>query len=103
MGFLNFFSKSVAPSLLKLPSGSFTLDRMGRVVVSTLPSSFPTELVAEIGSHVLNTFREAQAAQVLLTELVISYPALKITARELRGGAIVFLTPQALVGPIKTL
>jgi hypothetical protein len=27
--------------------------------------------------------------------LVIQYPGLKITARELRGGAIIFLAPQA--------
>jgi hypothetical protein len=101
MGLLNLFSSKPAPTLLKLPSGTFTLDRTGRVVVSTLPSSFPADLLAEIGKHVLTTFREAQAAQLLLAELVICYPALKITARELRGGAIVFLAPQALTGPVK--
>ena len=100
MGLLNFFSKPV-PALLKLSSGSFTLDRSGRVVVATLPSSFPAALVAEIGGSVLTTFREAQAAQLLLTELVICYPALKITARELRGGAIIYVTPQTLSGPVK--
>jgi len=31
-----------------------------------------------------------------LNELIIQYSSLKIVARELRGGAIVFLTPQAL-------
>lgn len=98
MGFLNFFTKPV-PSLLRLPSGSFTLDRDGRVLVGTLPSSFPSELVWQIGRSVLETFRDAQAAQLPLSELVIRYGSLKITAREMRGGAIVFLSPQTLITP----
>lgn len=99
MGLLNFFSKP-ASTLLGLPSGSFTMDRSGRLVVATVPSSFPSGMVMEIGRHVLETFRNAQAAQMPLTELVVHFPALKITARELRGGAIVFLTPQTLTGPV---
>jgi hypothetical protein len=101
MGFLKFFSKPVPPALLRLPSGSFTLDSSGRVVVTTLPSSFPADLVTEIAENVLNTFQDAQDAQLPLDEVVVYYPALKITARELRGGAIVYLTPQTLAGPIK--
>lgn len=101
MGLLRLFSKSVAPTLLRLPSGSFTIDRSGRVVVTTLPSSFPAGLVSEIGDRILCTFRDAQSAQLPLDELVVYYPALKITARELRGGAIVYLAPQTLAGPVK--
>ena len=100
MGLLNLFSKP-APALLGLPSGSFTLDRNGQVVIGTVPSSFPTALVAEIGRLVLAALRDAQAAQLPLAELVIYYPALKITARELRGGAIVFLAPRTLASPVK--
>lgn len=100
MGLLNLFSKPTLP-LLRLPSGSFTLDRGGRLVVATLPSTFPAELVQEIGKHILLTFREAQAAQLPLEELTISYPALRISARELRGGAIIFLSPQTLTSPVK--
>ena len=101
MGFLNFFSKPIPQTLLRLPSGSFTLDRSGRVVVTTLPSGFPMELLLEIGERILCTFRDAQAAQLPLGELVVYYPALKITARELRGGAIVYLLPQTLTSPVK--
>jgi len=99
MGLLNLFSKP-APALLGLPSGSFTLDRSGRVVIATLPSSFPVALMTEIGRHVMTTLRDAQAAQLPLAELVVHYPALKITARELRGGAIIFLAPQTPAGPM---
>jgi len=100
MGLLNLFSKPV-PSLLNLPSGSFTVDRSGQVVVATLPSSFPSDLLLEIGRHVLTAFRDAQVAQLPLAELIIHYPSLKITAREMRGGAIVFLATQTLTGPVK--
>src|SRR5882724_6069402 len=96
MGLLRFFSKP-APMLMKLPSGSFTVDCEGEVIVGTLPSSFPREMVRAIAEQVLATFREAASAQLLLSEISIHYPSLKITARELRGGAIVFLAPKVTV------
>ena len=98
MGLLNFLSKA-PPSLLRLPTGSFTVDREGSVLVGTLPSHFPATLVKDIGDQVLAAFRDAAAAQLPLTELNTHYPSLKITARELRGGAIVFLTPKAPYAP----
>jgi hypothetical protein len=94
MGLLSRFTRS-APTLVKLPSGSFTVDREGCVVVGTLPSSFPASLVNEISKQVLAVFREAAAAQLPLSELMINYPSLRISARELRGGAIVYLSPRA--------
>jgi len=94
MGLLSLFSKP-APTLLRLPSGSFTVDREGTVVVGTVPSSFPTELTEDIGRQVLAAFREAADAQLPLSELIINYPSLTITTRELRGGALVFLAPKA--------
>lgn len=93
MGLLNFFSKP-APSLPGLPTGSFTVDRTGRIVIGTIPSTFPSETIKDIGMNVIQTFREAQAANLPLAELVIHFGGLKITARELRGGAIVFLSPK---------
>lgn len=93
MGVLNLFRKS-APPLQRLPSGTFTADRNGRIVISTLSSSFPAERISELARHVIAAFREARAADLPISELVIHYSSLKITARELRGGALVFLTPQ---------
>lgn len=96
MGFLNFFSKPAtaeAATMVRIPSGSFTVDRTARVIASTLPSSFPVTLVARIGEAVLGTFRDAEAMHQPLTELIVHYPALKITAREMRGGALIFLVP----------
>ncbi len=92
MGLLSLFSKP-APTLLRLPSGSFTVDREGKVLTGTLPSSFPAELVKNIAKQVRATFTDAAAAQLPLAELTINYPSLRIAARELRGGAIVYLSP----------
>ena len=100
MGLLSFFSKT-APTLLRLPSGSFTVDREGSMLTSTLPSSFPADLVKDIACQVRAVFSEAAAAQLPLTELVINYPSLKITARELRGGAVIFLSPKAPASPMR--
>jgi len=95
MGFLNLLTRrSPSIGLMRLPTGSFTLDPGGRIVASTLPRSFPTAHVQQIGALVLSTFQSARDAQIPLTELIADFSALKLTARELRGGAIIFLAPR---------
>jgi hypothetical protein len=93
MGLLKLFSKSSRTKLERLPSGSFTLDQDGRVMTSTLPQTFPTAHMREIGRQVLQSFRDARKAQMPLAELIIHFATLKVLARELRGGAIVFIMP----------
>lgn len=93
MGLLSFFAKPAAAKLVRLPSGSFTLNEHGRLMTSTLPQSFPEEYLREIGDRVLTSFNEARKAQMPLTELVILYATLKLVARELRGGAMIFIMP----------
>ena len=100
MGLLSLFAKP-APTLLRLPSGSFTVGRDGRILSGTLPSSFPAHVVKQIARQVRAAFDEAETAQLPLAELVINYPSFKISARELRGGAIVFLAPKAPLSPMK--
>src|ERR1700759_3792209 len=97
MGLLNFFSKP-SNALMTLPRGSFTVDRSGRVLASTLPQSFPNEFAEEIGIEVLAAFSDASAAKIPLREFVVRYANLKLTARKLRGGAIIFLVPQTFSG-----
>jgi len=97
MGFVRkLFRRAANGKLPKLPSGAFTLDRDGRVVVSTLPQGFSETQMREIGDQVLAFFRGAEHAQIPLHELNVYYPSLKVTARSLRGGAIVYLLPQNL-------
>jgi hypothetical protein len=93
MGFLKLFSKS-RPALQRLPSGSMTVDRDGNVVATTVASSYPRELLKEISGEVLHLFGEARKAQLPLTEVNLQFASLRITARELRGGAIIFLSPR---------
>jgi hypothetical protein len=99
MGILNLKSRAEAgvdTGLIRLPSGSFTLDPTGRVVASTLPRSFPPHLVQQVAESIMITFETAREAHIPLTELIVDFPAFKVTARELRGGAIIFLAPRAL-------
>jgi hypothetical protein len=92
---LNLFAKP-APKLTRLPSGSFTADAAGRVLASTLPHAFPKSELAEIGKTILAIFKDAQEAALPLSEIEIRYGGFKITARELRGGALIFLKPKEI-------
>jgi hypothetical protein len=99
MGILNLRSRpesGLDTGLMRLPSGSFTLDPSGRVVASTLPRSFPAHLLQQVSESIMSTFETARDAHIPLTELIVDFPAFKVTARELRGGAIIFLAPRAL-------
>ena len=92
MGLLNLFSKPGA-AVQRLPAGTLTVDRDGNLVMATVSSSYPEASLREIGGEVLGLFRAARTAQMPLTELTIDFASLRITAREMRGGAIIFLTP----------
>ena len=98
MGLLNMFKKGPEEEMVmtRLPSGSFTIDPAGKVVISTLPRAFPEARVRQIIDVVLGSFQAAREAHLPLSELVVHYAALRLTARELRGGAIIFLAPRAL-------
>ena len=95
MGFLKLFSKAGA-AVQKLPSGSLTVDRNGRLVTKTVSSSYPEDLLDDLAEEILRLFRDARAAQLPISELNIQFASLQITARELRGGAIVFLSPRTI-------
>lgn len=95
MGFLSRFSKPT-PKLERLPSGSFSVDPLGRVLASTLPHAVSSVYMVEIGSTILTIFKEAREAALPMSEIVVRYGGFKITARALRGGAIIFLKPKGL-------
>jgi hypothetical protein len=99
MEFLNKIFTRDRASVQQLPSGTVTVDRHGQIVTSTVSSSYPNELLADIGEDVLTLFREARAAQIPMAEVSVQFGSLHITARELRGGAIIFLLPQTASFP----
>lgn len=100
MGLLDIFSKPApeqpTSGMAKLPSGSLTIDKDGKIITSTIPRSFAESHLHDISSHVLETFRSAREVQLTVGEIMLQYAAFKVTARELRGGAIIFLAPQSL-------
>lgn len=93
MAALSLFFKS-APAVRRLPAGSFTVDRYGNVLTKTVPTTFPPELLGEIAEEVLLLFREARTASLPLAEVSLLFADLDITARDMQGGAVVFLTPK---------
>jgi hypothetical protein len=93
MGLLNWFSSS-RPAVHKLPAGSFTVDRHGKVMSSTVAADFPVSVLDEIAAEVQSVFHEARTAQMPLTELNMDFTGIKITARDMQGGAIIFLQPK---------
>ncbi len=103
MGILNLFAKP-SPAIRRLPHGSLTVDREANVVATTIPSGIDPELLHELGQQVLQLFRQARKAQIPLSELNLYFASLQITAREMRGGAILFLKPRdAFNSPTTTL
>ena len=99
MGFLKNIFGSRA-SVTQLPSGSIAVNRAGKIISSTVSSAYPADLLQSVGKEVLALFREARTAQMPLAEVSIHFASLCITARELRGGAIIFLFPQTALSPI---
>jgi molybdopterin-binding protein len=93
MGFLKRFFRGRA-SVQQLPTGTITVDRQGHIVTSTVASAYPKRLLLDIGADVLSLFKDARAAEMPLTEISLHFGSLHVTARELRGGAIIFLFPQ---------
>ena len=100
MGLLKPFSrqqKALRPE--RLPSGCFTIHREGGLVASTLPSTFSESKILEIGREVMTIFGSAQEAGLALSDLHLDFSGLAITARELRGGTLVFLQPATMQLP----
>ena len=81
-------------SIQQLPAGTITVDRHGKVITSTVSSAFPEMLLRDIGRDISGLFHEARLGQVPLSEVSLHYGSLRITAREMRGGAIIFLFPK---------
>src|SRR5580698_3739114 len=100
MGLLTIF-KTPKAGLRRLPSGTFTVDADCRIVSSTVPGSVSEAQVKDIGHQILTIFKGARDANLQFSELVVQYAAFKITARAMRGGAIVFLSPKIVQSAVK--
>ena len=83
----------------RLPSGAFTVDARGNLVSSTVPQWVQESLLVHIGRQVLTVFKGAAAVRLPFSQLKVEYQACKISARALRGGAIIFLSPKPAARP----
>ncbi|MBW8863803.1 MAG: hypothetical protein JF609_02570 [Verrucomicrobia bacterium] len=101
MGFLKKLFGGLA-AVQQLPAGTITVDRDGAIITSTVSSTYPKELLQTIARDVLQLLLEARASQMPLAEVSLHFGSLRITARELRGGVIIFLLPQTAMMPTHT-
>ncbi len=74
-------------------AGSFTVDFKGNILSSTLPLSVPEQFIETITHNVLLTFSTARESGLIFEEVVIQFSGLKIVAREMRGAALIHITP----------
>ena len=97
MAFLNRTKKTAASSEEVIPSGSFTVDRNGRILTSTIRSGVPVEKLTLVARVVLDILHRAQESPVPAEEISVRFSSMNLEARDLRGGAIIFLTPAKAV------
>lgn len=83
----------------KIPAGSFVISRSGRVLVSTFPQKVPQSVLVAVGGVVLRAFSKGEEMGMRLDHLEALYGAMRITARRLHSGALVFLLPQSPFEP----
>ncbi len=86
-----FLIKPQKHAPVRSPAGSFTVNSKGQIMTSTLAQSFPSADLHAIAKAVLRAFGSSEASGIAVRELSIYYLALKIVARRMRGGAILFL------------
>ena len=101
MGFLKRLFGGHA-AVQQLPSGSITVDLKGAIVTSTVSSAYPRDLLQDIARDILSLLREAHDAEMPFSELRLHFGSLHIAARELRGGAVIFLMPQTALSATPT-
>jgi len=91
---MNSLVKSQAMGPARFPRGSYTVSSDGGIVVSTLPGSFPRDRMEAIARVMLSALGSARELGAPFTELAADFAGLEIRARDLAGGAIIFVTPQ---------
>lgn len=89
MGLLDFL-KSEASTPTPLPSGSFAVDKTGRITTSTIPRHFPDQNIQQVAQAVLQMFQKAQDVGIPPGEITFQFSGIKMRAQSMRGGAMVF-------------
>lgn len=93
MGFLDVF-KSKASAAPSLPSGSFTVDRDGVILSSTVSSAVSEENLRQIAAVSLKILAEAREKGLPMSDLTFRFGAMNIRAVDIRMGALIYLNPK---------
>lgn len=96
MALVNLDAHEAHSSADALLSGSLLMSRSGALVVSTLPSVVPREIIEQIGRVALFSFASARKVDVALTHVTARFRGLRLIAHDLCGGTLVFLNPGTL-------
>jgi hypothetical protein len=91
---MGLFDHLKSASRATLPSGSFTVDRQGAILASTISSRFPADTLLTISGVVMRAFAEGRQTGMPLAEINVRFGALTLRAVEMRGGAMIFLSPR---------
>ena len=67
---------------------------MGVLIASTISSRFPRASMEEIAKLVLRSFLEGRNAGLPLAEFTVKLGAINVRAVEMRGGAMIFVSPR---------
>ena len=95
MGILKPFHRTRIPITADhLPSGCFSVHRGGEIATTTLPSWFSQKLTLDIARVAINAIKSAEETGLAVSEIHINYAGVEITAKDLRGGALIFIRPK---------
>lgn len=92
---MRIFTRKHGPArTFDIPQGAFTYDSEGRILVGTLPIAWLESFGPALVKAFRRSFASAEEKGFPLHEIALHYGGARITAKDLRGGAIVFVSPK---------
>ncbi len=90
---MNFFRSRGEARAFDIPRGAFTYDSEGDILIGSVPTAW----LEEFGPYLVKAFRKAFSSAeekgLPLTEIALHYGGARLTAKDLRGGGIVYVFP----------
>lgn len=92
---MKFFGQSRVKRSFDIPRGAFTYDSAGGILVGSVPQAWMEEFGPMLVKTLRKAFGVAAEKGLILNEIALYYAGVRIVARDLRGGGIVYLLPLA--------
>ncbi len=91
---MKLFARRSGPARsFDIPQGAFTYDSAGGIVVGSVPTDWLEAYGPQLVSVFRKAFTSAEQKGLPLAEIALHYAGARITARDLRGGGIVYVFP----------